>query len=163
MLAWDTFRAPVFDYDEALRLARAVGVDLERDLAGRLAHKSGSNLTLWDSARRAATGALGPPNGSRGMIDALHHAAHAARVKSLAAARELLDRAGVDQDPRFFAALEAVLEVLPMSSDITGIRLTGDVRAAGDDFDALYKLSRLAYSDRVDEPDQLTLWRSGRE
>ena len=163
VLAWDTFRAPVFDYDEALRLARAVGVDLERDLAGRLARKSGSNLTLWDSARRAATGALGPANGSRGMIDALHHAAHAARVKSLAAARELLDRARVDQDPRFFAALEAVLEVLPMSSDITGIRLTGDVRAAGDDFDALYKLSRLAYSDRVDEPDQLTLWRSGRE
>ena len=163
VLAWDTFRAPVFDYDEALRLARAVGVDLERDLAGRLARKSGSNLTLWDSARRAATGALGPANGSRGMIDALHHAAHAARTKSLAAARELLDRAGVDQDPRFFAALEAVLEVLPMSSDITGIRLTGDVRAAGDDFDALYKLSRLAYSDQVDEPDQLTLWRNGRE
>ena len=130
---------------------------------GRLAHKSGSNLTLWDSARRAATGALGPANGSRGMIDALHHAAHAARVKSLAAARELLDRAGVDQDPRFFAALEAVLEVLPMSPDITGIRLTGDVQAAGDDFDALYKLSRLAYSDQVDEPDQLTLWRSSRE
>ena len=159
VLAWDTFRAPVFDCDEALRLARAVGVDLERDLPGRLARKSGSNLTLWDSARRAASGALGAANGSRGMIDALRHAAHAARVKSLAAGRELLDRAGVDQDPRFFAALEAVLEVLPMSSDITGIRLTGDVRAAGDDFDALYKLSRLAYSDRVDEPDQLRLWR----
>ena len=161
VLAWDTFRAPVFEYDEALRLARAVGVDLDRDLAGRLANKSGSNLTLWDSARRAATGALGPADGSRGMIDALHHAAYVARTKSLAVARELLDRAGVDQDPRFFAALEAVLEVLPMSPNITGIRLTGDdVRAAGNDFEVLYKLSRLAYSDQVDEPDQLTLWRS---
>ena len=161
VLAWDTFRAPVFDYDEALRLSRAVGVDLDRDLTGRLANKSGSNLTLWDSARRAATGALGPVDGSRGMIDALHHAAHMARVKSLTAARELLDRAGVDQDPRFFAALEATLEVLPMSPDITGIRLTGDVEAASNDFDALYKLSRLAYSDQVDEPDQLTLWHAG--
>ena len=161
MLAWDTFRAPVFDYDEALRLARAVGVDLDRDLTGRLAKKSGSNFTLWGSARRAATGALGPADGSRGMIDALHHAAHVVRSKSLAAARELLDRAGVDQDPRFFAALEAVLEVLPMSPGITGIRLTGnDLRAAGDDFEVLYKLSRLAYSDQIDEPDQLTLWRS---
>ena len=163
VLAWDTFRAPVFDYDEALRLARAVGVDLDRDLTGRLAHKSGSNLTLWDSARRAATGSLGPAEGSRGMIDALHHAAHVARSKSLAAARELLERAGVDQDPRFFAALEAILEVLPMSLDITGIRLAGDAAAAGDDFEALYKLSRLAYSDQVAEPDQLTLWRSGGE
>ncbi len=161
VLAWDTFRAPIFDYDEALRLSRAVGVDLDRDLTGRLANKSGSNLTLWDSARRAATGALGPVDGSRGMIDALHHAAHMTRVKSLTAARELLDRAGVDQDPRFFAALEATLEVLPMSPDITGIRLTGDVEAASNDFDALYKLSRLAYSDQVNEPDQLTLWHAG--
>ena len=161
VLAWDTFRAPVCDYDEALRLARAVGVDFDRDLTGRLANKSGSNLTLWDSARRAATGALGPVDGSRGMIDALHHAAYVARSKSLTAARELLDRTGVDQDPRFFAALEAVLEVLPMPPNITGIRLTGDdVRAAGNDFEVLYKLSRLAYSDQVDEPDQLTLWRS---
>ena len=152
VLAWDTFRAPVFDYDEALRLARAVGVDLDRDLTGRLAHKSGSNLMLWDSVRRAATGSLGPADGSRGMIDALHHAASVARSKSLAAARELLERAGVDQDPRFFAALEAVLEVLPMSPSITGIRLTGDAAAAGDDFEALYKLSRLAYSDQVAEP-----------
>ena len=164
VLAWDTFRAPVFEYDEALRLARAVGVDLDRDLAGRLANKSGSNLTLWDSARRAATGALGPADGSRGMIDALHHAAYVARTKSLAAARELLDRARVDQDARFFAALEAVLEVLPMSPNITGIRLTGDdVRAAGNDFEVLYKLSRLAYNDQVDEPDQLTLWRSAND
>ena len=117
VLAWDTFRAPSFDYDEALRLGRAVGIDLERNVSGRLAQKSGSNLQLWDSARRAATGGLGPADGSRGMIDALHHAAHAARVKSLTAARELLDGIGVDQDPRFFAALEAVLEVLPMSSE----------------------------------------------
>ncbi len=34
-----------------------------------------------------------------------------------------------------------------MSPDSTGIRLTGDVRAAGDDFDALYELSRPAYRD----------------
>ena len=163
VLAWDTFRAPVFDYDEALRLARAVGVDLDRDLTGRLARKLGSNLMLWDSVRRAATGSLGPADGSRGMIDALHHAASVVRSKSLAAARELLERAGVDQDPRFFAALEAVLEVLPMSPSITGIRLTGDAAAAGDDFEALYTLSRLAYSDQVAEPDQLTLWRSGSE
>ena len=117
VLAWDTFRAPVFDYDEALRLARAIGIDLDHELTGRLAGKSGSKLTLWDSARRATTAVLGPADGSRGMIDALHHAANAARSKSLAAARELLDRTGVDQDPRFFAALEAVLEVLPMSPD----------------------------------------------
>ena len=51
--------------------------------------------------------------------------------------------------------------MLPISPDITGVRLKGDdLRAAGNDFEALYNLTRLAYSDQVDEPDQLTLWRS---
>src|SRR5690606_1888173 len=111
VLAWDAFRAPVFPYDEALRLARAVGVDLDRDIVGRLVARKGSDLILWDSAQRAATGALGSPDGSRAMIDAIHHAAHAARTRTLEAARELLAKAHVDRDPAFFTAFEAVLEV----------------------------------------------------
>ena len=160
VLAWDTFRAPVFAYDEALRLARAVGVDLDREVAGRLANKRGSDLVLWDSERRAATGALGPADGSRGMVASLHHAAHAARSRSLAAARELIERTGADKEHRFIAALKAVLEVLPISPSITGVKLAGDAAAAADDFEALYNLSRLAYSQDVGEPEQLSLWRN---
>ncbi len=159
VLAWDAFRAPVFSYDEALRLARAVGANLDGDIVGRLAGKKGSDIVLWDSAHRAAKGVLGPADGSRGMIDAIHHGAHQARLGSLAAAQELLAGAMVDRDPRFFAALEAVLEVLPVSRAFTGIELEGETAASGDDFEVLYNLSRLAYSDRVDEPEQLRLWR----
>ena len=159
VLAWDDFKAPVFAYDEALRLARAVGIDLDKGVIGRLAEKKGSNVQLWDSTRRAAKGALGPSDGSRGMIDVVHHAANLARIQSLAAARELLANAQIDQDPRFLAALEAVLEILPVSTSFTGIELTGDVAAAGSDFEALYNLTRLAYRDRIDEPAQLKLWR----
>ena len=158
VLAWDAFGAPVFPYDEALRLARAVGVDLDRDIVGRLAQKKGSDLRLWDSAHRAATGALGPVDGSRGMIDAIHHAANRARMQSLAAAQEMLGEALVEHDPRFFAALEAVLEVLPISQTFTGIVLAGDAEAAGNDLEALYNLYRLAYRDRIDEPQQFRLW-----
>ena len=75
VLAWDAFEAPVFPYDEALQLARAVGVDLDRQVVGRLAEKKGSDIRLWDSARRAAKGALGPADGSRATIDAIHHGA----------------------------------------------------------------------------------------
>ncbi len=159
VLAWDAFRAPIFPYDEALRLAHAVGADLDRDVVGRLAGKKGGNVVLWDSAHRAAKGALGPADGSRGMIDAIHHAANMARLRSLNAARELLADASVDKDARFFAALEAALEVLPVSKAFTGIDLEGEAAAAGSDFEALYHLSRLAYGERVDEPDQLKLWR----
>ena len=158
VLAWDAFGAPVFPYDEALRLARAVGIDLDRDIVGRLAQKKGSDLRLWDSAHRAATGALGPVDGSRGMIDAIHHAANRARMQSLAAAQEMLGEALVEHDPRFFAALEAVLEVLPISQTFTGIVLAGDAEAAGNDLEALYNLYRLAYRDRIDEPQQFRLW-----
>ena len=158
VLAWDAFKAPMFSYDEALRLARAVGIDLDNDIVGRLAGKKGSYILLWDSARRAAKGTLGPVDGSRGMIDAIHHAAHMARVRTLSAAQELLANARVDQEPSFFAALEAVLEVLPVSKAFSGIELEGDVAASGSDFEALYNLSRLAYSDEIDEPQQLKLW-----
>ena len=159
VLAWDAFKAPVFAYDEALRLARAVGIDLDKGVISRLAEKKGSNVQLWDSTRRAAKGVLGPTDGSRGMIDVVHHAANLARIQSLAAARELLANAQIDQDPRFLAALEAVLEILPVSTSFTGVELTGDVAAAGSDFEALYNLVRLAYRDRIDEPAQLKLWR----
>ena len=158
VLAWDAFKAPVFAYDEALRLARAVGVDLDSDIVGRLAEKKASDLLLWDSARRAAKGVLGPADGSRGMIDAIHHAANVARARSLEASKDLLAETLVDQDPRFYSGLEAVLEVLPVSGAFTGIELEGEAAAASNDFEALYNLYRLAYSDQIDEPEQLKLW-----
>ena len=92
------------------------------------------------------------------MIDAIHHAANMARVRSLSAAQEMLAKALVDRDPRFFAALEAVLEVLPVSQAFTGITLEGGAAASGSDFEALYNLVRLAYGDQIDEPEQLKLW-----
>ncbi len=159
VLAWDAFKAPVFAYDEALRLARAVGTDPDSDIIGRLAEKKGSDIRLWDSASRAAKGALGPADGSRGMIDTVHHAANLARIRSLGAAQEMLQGANVEQDPRFFAALEAVLEVLPPSKAWTGIELKDEPAAAAADFEVLYNLARLAYREEIDEPKQLTFWR----
>ena len=92
------------------------------------------------------------------MIDAIHHAAHTARGSSLAAAQEMLANALVDQDRRFFTALEAVLEILPVSRVFTGIELEGAAAASGNDFEALYNLVRLAYGNEIDEPEQLKLW-----
>ena len=158
VLAWDTFKAPVFAYDEALGLARAVGADLDRQIVGRVAEKRGSDIRLWDSAARAAKGTLGAPDGSRGMVDAVHHAANLARNRSLTAARELVEHSGMNTDPRFLATLEAVLEVLPISGTWTGMKLGREAEGAGNDFEALYKLSRLAYQDQIDEPEQLKLW-----
>ena len=158
VLAWDAFGAPQFPYDEALRLARVVGVDLDGQIVGRLAQKKASYIVLWDSAMRAAKGALGASDGSRAMIDAIHHAAHMARTRTLEAARELLVRAGIDREPSFLGALEAVLEVLPVSRAFTGVDLPDAADAAGSDFEALENLRRLAFTDQIDPPKQLELW-----
>ena len=57
-----------------------------------------------------------------------------------------------------FAALEAVLEVLPVGKSFSGVELDGDLAASGSDFEALEKLRRLAFSAQVDEPSQLEMW-----
>jgi putative DNA methylase len=160
VLAWDAFRAPVFPFDEALRLARAVGVDLDSQVVNVLCEKKGSDLIMWDSGRRAAKGALGPADGRRAMIDAIHHAAHIGRTRTLAAAREMLANAQVESEPSFLAALEAVLEVLPVSKAFSGIELEGDLALAGSDFEALENLRKLAFSKQVDVPKQLELWQA---
>lgn len=159
VFAWDAFKAPVFAYDEALHLARSVGIDLDGVVIGRLAEKKASNILLWDSAHRAAKGALGPADGSRGMVDALHHAANLARRQTMAVARDMLLESGLNQDPAFLTALESLLEVLPPSSRFTGVERKGDVVGAADDFETLYDLYRLAFTKQIDEPEQLSLWR----
>jgi adenine-specific DNA methylase len=157
VLAWDAFKAPLFAYDEGLRLARAVGADLNQ-MIGRICEKKGSDIKLWDSATRSSKGSLGAGDGSRGMIDALQFTAHVARTKSLEAARKFLVDAELAQDQVFLNSLEAILEVLPPSKSFANVDFAGDIKAASDDFDALEKLRRLAFSESVDEPKQLKLW-----
>ena len=85
-------------------------------------------------------------------------------VRSLAAAREMLAGIGVDRSPRFATALEAVLEVLPVPKSVRGFELDKGAKgleSASIDFEVLEGLRRLAFSDRIDEPEQLKLWRDG--
>lgn len=159
VLAWDAFKAVSFPYDEALRLARAVGVDLESEIIGRLAEKKAAEIKLWDSATRVAKAAIGPADGARGLIDALHHAAHVMRTRGAEAAQEMLEVAGVAQNDEFKVAMEALLEVLPPSKTFSGIDADKAVKPAADDFDALETLRRIAYADEIGEPHQLDLYR----
>ena len=63
---------------------------MDAQVTKRLGEKRGSDFRLWDSVTRAARGGLGPADGGRGMIDALHHAANVSHTRSLTAARDLL-------------------------------------------------------------------------
>ena len=159
VLAWDAFKAPEFPYDEGLRLARVVGLDLDAEVVGRVAEKKGSDLVLWDSAKRAAKGALGSADGSRSQMDAIHHVAWRIRQQNLEAGRDMVEHGRLDASPGFVTALTAMLEVLPVSSTFTRVKgESGAVAEAANDFDALEHLRRLVFSDRVPEPEQLRMW-----
>jgi len=160
VLAWDAFKAATFPYDEGLRLARAVGADLERDIIGHLAKKKGSDIVLLDSKERAAK-TLPPSDGSRAtvpvMIDALHFAAFTIRTKNTESAREILERNGLLEYPAFHNALQAVLEVLPVSKHFTKVDVPKNAEGASSDFEALESLRKLAFTQHVQEPEQLKL------
>ena len=158
VLAWDAFEAPIFPYDEANRLAKVCGIDIDRDVIGHLAEKKGSDIVLWDSAARAAKGSLGFADGRDSMMDALHQLSKAVRSNSLEAANELLGKYSLANEPGFLAAIEAVLEVLPVGKEWSGFDLPDAAQGAGADFDALEKLRRLALSEKVAEPEQLKMW-----
>ena len=160
VLAWHTFKSPQFPYDEALNLARVVGLDMEKDIIGIIADKKQSDVLLWDSETRAAKAALGPAGGTRSMLDVLHHAAHTARTRSLEAAKEQIQHYGLDKDLAFLDALRAVLEVLPPSHQFTGFDTSKASEPAANDFEALENLRRLAFSKQVEKPRQLLLWES---
>ena len=157
VLAWDAFQAPQFPYDEALRLARVVGLDLDKEVVGVLAEKKASDLILWDSSTRATKGKLGAPDGTKSWIDSIHHCAHRARSIDLNAAKQLLDDNGLANSPVFLTALEAVLEVLPLSARYTGFDPVKAAAPAASDFEALENLRRLALAEQVPAPKQLEL------
>ncbi|WP_322010676.1 DUF1156 domain-containing protein [Paraburkholderia sp. J12] len=158
VLAWDAFEAPVFPYDEANKLAKVCGVDMERDVIGKLAEKKASDVVLWDAVTRAAKGSLGLPDGRDSMMDALHQLAKTVRSSSLESANELLVKHGLANEPAFLTALEAVLEVLPVGKAWSGFDLPDAATGAGADFDALENLRRLALAEKVAEPEQLKMW-----
>jgi len=51
--------------------------------------------------------------------------------------------------------MQAILEVLPVGTAFSGIDLPTDATGAGNDFEALEKLRRLAFADQVEKPQQL--------
>ena len=157
VLAWDAFAAPKFPYDEALRLARVVGLDLDQEVVGVLAEKKASDLILWDSSTRATKGRLGAPDGSRAWIDAVHHCAHRARAMDLDAAQQLVSDNNLAKSVDFLTALEAVLEVLPISAAYTGFDPVKAALPAASDFEALENLRRLMFAEQVATPKQLEL------
>jgi hypothetical protein len=147
VLAWDAFRAPRFPADEALKLARVVGLDFDQHVKNTVCEVKSGDVLLWDSKTRRLKGHLGPV-GEECMIDTLHEVALIARGQNTGAARDALERARLLEDPTLMTALEALLNVLPAPSAV-GRKGEGALAGAASDFVALEKLRRLAFAQHV--------------
>ncbi|MFH1742480.1 MAG: DNA methyltransferase, partial [bacterium] len=158
VLAWDAFRAPRFPSDEALKLARVVGVDFDKEIKGRICDVKSNDVILWDSRTRKNKGKLGPVGGQY-MLDTLHQAAALGIEQNTGAAKELIERAELIQDPTLQTALEALLNVLPPGGSVVkGKKEDPALAGASSDFEALERLRRLAFVDKVPEPKQELLF-----
>lgn len=153
VLAWDAFRSPQFPADEALKLARVIGVSFDTELKNRILEVKSSDVILWDSGARAKKNTLGTVS-HECMTDALHSAARLIREQNTGAAKEMLEQADLLTSPSFKMALAVMLNVLPPPRAGTG---TGPTAGAAADCEALEKLRQLAFSKEIPQPEQLRL------
>ena len=89
---------------------------------------------------------------SAGFEVRLQRAPVASGLQSFPAATQALANSAV-----FLTALEAVLEVLPLSARYTGFDPVKAAAPAASDFEALENLRRLALAEQVPAPKQLEL------
>jgi adenine-specific DNA methylase len=123
LIAWDTFRAAEFPFDEARRLALAVGgLDVDELVRAKILEKRAGTVVLVPPAKRVrrrseADGALAGIHLDATTfpvtLDAVHAVMHLADSDGLTAAKALIDRGGLGTDDRFLAALQGLVNAIP--------------------------------------------------
>jgi adenine-specific DNA methylase len=117
LIAWQTFRAEEFPYDEARRLALAIGGgDVETLAAAKVLEKKAGSVRLLSPKerrrkvyRRVVDGEVaGIP-----MVDVLHAVMVEASESSLGAAKALCDRLRLLDDQRFVDLIQAMVRAIP--------------------------------------------------
>lgn len=118
LMAWDAFAAEQFPYDEARKLAIALGVDLDHDLMAiqRLAVKKGEFVTLQQPAERRKRGVVDEDTRSfEHWINAAHTAMMIYAEDGAGPCEVFLRASGLRNDGTFKALLQALLNAIPRS------------------------------------------------
>lgn len=120
LIAWDTFKAHEFPFDDARRLALAVGgLDMEQLRRDKLLDFKAGKARLLEPRERVRrddgdTPGVRPGAGSFGsLIDAVHTVMYVADVDGLPAAKVLMDRLGLSKDAGFLACAQGLVNSIP--------------------------------------------------
>jgi putative DNA methylase len=128
LIAWETFKAAEFPFDEARRLALATGgLDVDELARARILEKKSGSVVLLPPEKRVRRGDDDSLPGVRPdattfavVIDAVHTAMYVASVDGLPAARALIDRAGLANDARFLACVQGLVNAIPRTRTKVG-------------------------------------------
>jgi putative DNA methylase len=118
LMAWADFGAEQFPYDEARKLAIALGVDLDKTImAGkRLVTKKGEFVVLQTPVQRRRKGMVDDEvMVFESWIDAAHTAMMVYEEDGAGACEAFLRRSGLRNDGAFRALLQALLNAIPRS------------------------------------------------
>jgi len=116
LMAWDAFAAEQFPYDEARKLAIALGVDLDKTIMAskRLAAKRGEFIVLQTPVQRRKKGMVDDEIMLfESWIDAAHTALMVYAEDGAGACDVFLRKTGLKSDGTFRALLQALLNAVP--------------------------------------------------
>lgn len=121
LIAWETFKAAAFPFDEARRLALAVGgLDVDELAQAKVVEKKAGTVRLLSPKERVRRGGDDTSTGVRidagrfvYMNDALDTVLHIAKVDGMTAAKTFMDRLKLTSDPRFLATVQGMVNAMP--------------------------------------------------
>ena len=115
LLAWDAFGAVEFPYDEARKLALALGLDLDGELVKlKVVSKKASSVLLQEPKQRRRPGLADPEETSfTRLIDAAHALMVAYQEDGIRGAESFLKRTRLGSDARFQSLLQALVNAIP--------------------------------------------------
>lgn len=123
LIAWDTFRAVEFPFDEARRLALATGgLDIDELARAKVLEKKSGTVVLLEPKKRlrrkseaesALAGVRPEATSFPVVLDAVHTVIFVAEVDGMGAAKALIERAGLAKDQRFLDTLQGLVRAIP--------------------------------------------------
>ena len=116
LMAWDAFQAEQFPYDEARKLAIALGLELDSFLMSskRLVAKKGQFVVIQQPSQRRKRGMVDPDALLfEHWIDAAHTAMLIYAEDGPGACDLFLRQAGLKRDSTFIAVVQALLHAIP--------------------------------------------------
>ena len=121
LLAWDTFKARTFPFDEARKLALAVGgIDIDDVMQAEVLGKKAGAVVLQEPGERRRRDADSDASGVNrerarfsALVDALHTAMYIVDMDGSAAVQAWLEQRQLTADERFRAVVEAAVAAVP--------------------------------------------------